>query len=200
MAQCRLGGPQVGAECADGDDVAKTETRVRPVAARDTADALRRLLTDADDEFVPPLSARGSTLESLLGPEQERAAGIDDYLAAVLEQQVLVAQDASGVVGFLSYRPGHVVTIDGHEPVGPAAYVTTIVVAPTARRRGLARALYEALLDEVGGGAVATRTWSGNASHLTLLAHLGFVEAIRLPDDRGPGVDTVYLIRAADAR
>ena len=191
-------------EGADGDGVATTDTRVRPAAARDHADALRRLLADADDEFVPPLSARRDTLEARLGPERAQAAGIDRYLAAVLEQQLLIAQDVTGVVGLLSYRPGHVVTVDGHDPVGPAAYVSTIVVAPRARRRGLARALYEALFDEarheVGGGAVATRTWAGNESHLTLLAHLGFVELIRLPDDRGPGVDTVYLSRAADPR
>lgn len=185
--------------------MATTDTRVRPVAAHDHADALRRLLTDADDEFVPPLSARGGTLESRLGPAQARAAGIDDYLAAVLEQRLLVAEDATGVVGFVSYRPGHVVTVAGHDPVGPAAYVSTIVVAPAARRRGLARALYETLFvevrhDEPGAGAVATRTWSGNDSHLTLLESLGFVEVIRLADDRGPGIDTVYLVREGGVR
>ncbi|MBO3101914.1 GNAT family N-acetyltransferase [Cellulomonas fengjieae] len=176
-----------------------TDFRVHPAAPRGLDDALHGLLTGADEEFVPPLSSRTGTLQSALGPATARA-GIDAYLAAVLDQELLVAQDVDGVLGFLSYRPDHVVAVDGRRPIGPVAYVTTIVVAPTARGRGVGRALYRALLDGPAGRAVATRTWSGNASHLALLASLGFAEVIRLPDDRGPGLDTVYLLLEQGSR
>jgi ribosomal protein S18 acetylase RimI-like enzyme len=166
---------------------------VRRAVPRDREDALRVLLTAADDEFVPPLSSRTSTVQQRLGPAQQRAAGIGAYLTALLEQDLLVAEDGGELLGFLSYRPGHVVSVPGHDPLGPMAYVTTIVVAAAARGRGAGRALYRGLLAEAAGGAVATRTWSRNDAHLALLASLGFVEAIRLPDDRGPGLDTVYL-------
>jgi len=168
--------------------------RVRPAPPRRLEEPLRRLLTDADEEFVPPLSARASTVQSSLGPAIARAQGIEAYLAGVLGQALLVAEAADGLLGLLSYRPHHVVAVHGREPIGPLAYVTTVVVTPSARGRGVARALYGALLAEVGGGAVATRTWSHNDAHLRLLESLGFTEAIRLPDDRGPGVDTVYLL------
>lgn len=170
-----------------------TAVRIHRAAPSDHEAALRTLLTAADEEFVPPLSARTSTVQQQLGPAQRRAAGIDAYLAALLEQDLLLAEDDGVVLGFLSFRAGHVIAVPGHAPLGPLAYVTTIVVEAAARGRGAGRALYRGLLAEVAGGAVATRTWSRNDAHLALLASLGFAEAIRLPDDRGPGLDTVYL-------
>lgn len=171
--------------------------RVRRVAPREHEAVLRLLLTAADDEFVPPLSSRTSTVQQQLGPAQRRAAGIGVYLDALLAQELLVVEDGDEVLGFLSFRPDHVIAVPGRAPLGPAAYVTTIVVAAAARGRGAGRALYLGLFDEIAGGAVATRTWSRNDAHLSLLASLGFVEAVRLPDDRGPGLDTVYLHREA---
>ncbi|MBD3778460.1 MAG: GNAT family N-acetyltransferase [Micrococcales bacterium] len=172
-----------------------TAVRVRRAAPGALPGDLRRLLTEADEEFVPPLSTRSSTLQQALRPQHVRAAGIDAYLAAVLEQQLLVAEADGSVRGFLSWRPDHTVAVPGGTPFGPVAYVTTVVVAPAARGQGAGRALYAALLRELAGGAVATRTWSRNDAHLALLASLGFVEVVRLPDDRGPGLDTVYLYR-----
>lgn len=180
---------------ADPAGMPSTAVRVRRAAPDALAADLHRLLTEADEEFVPPLSARSSTLQQALGPRQARAAGIDAYLAAVLGQELLVAEDAAHVLGFLSWRRDHTVAVPGRSPLGPLAYVTTVVVTAAARGRGVGRALYGALLRELAGGAVATRTWSRNDAHLALLASLGFAEAVRLPDDRGPGLDTVYLLR-----
>ena len=42
------------------------------------------------------------------------------------------------------------------------------------------------------GRPIALRTWSTNAAQLRLMEKLGFTCVLRLPDDRGPGVDTVY--------
>ena len=170
-------------------------THLQPAQVQHLTADLRRLLTAADTEFVPPLSARTGTLDQQLGPAKASAAGVESYLAALGQQSLLAAYDHARVIAFMSYRPGHVVQVAGHDPLGPLAYVTTVVVAPSARRRGLARAMYETLLAELDGGPVATRTWSGNTAHLNLLADLGFDEVIRLTDDRGPGVDTVYLAR-----
>lgn len=175
---------------------ATAAVRVRRAAPGGLAPDLRRLLAAADAEFVPPLSARTSTTQQTLTPSSVVGGpGLDAYLAAVLTQQLLVAEAGGAVLGLLSWRPDHTVVVPGHDPLGPLAYVTTVVVAPAARGQGAGRALYVALLRELAGGPVATRTWSRNDAHLALLASLGFVEVVRLPDDRGPGLDTVYLYR-----
>lgn len=185
---------------ADGYTMAATAVSVRAASPTDLREPLHALLTAADQEFVPPLSARTSTTQSELSPERPRSDGVDPYLTAMMEQHLLVAEQGDEVVGFLSYRPEHLVVVPGRQLLGPLAYVTTIAVHPTARGRGVARALYTSLIERSGEGRIATRTWSSNDSHIALLGSLGFVEAIRLQNDRGPSMDTVYYALASGSR
>lgn len=173
----------------------RTDSLVRGASAHDLKDALRRLLVEADDEFVPPLSSRTSTVQSRLAP-RDTAGSVEAYLEALLEQQLLVAEiPTSGVVGFASYRPGHTVDVPGHPRRGPLCYLSTIVVSRAARGFGVGRQLYLALLAAAAGVGqpLTTRTWSGNDAHIALLRRVGLSEVLRLPDDRGPGVDTFYF-------
>lgn len=205
---------------------------LRPVAdVTPWTGGLRRLLTLADREFVPPLSARSGTTQTDglaeaaphgprspstdapdSDPESRDAAsgGLAAYCASVLAQPaVLALGGGSGtgaddrdedVVGILSVRGGY-----RAPPLGdfqPAAYVTTVVVDPAVRRRGVARRLYTTLADDPPPGVaspfLATRTWSTNHGHIALLEDLGFAAVARLPDDRGAGVDTVYYAAAVE--
>jgi ribosomal protein S18 acetylase RimI-like enzyme len=150
------------------------------------------------------------------------SGGFDAYCASVLAQPaVLALGDAPGdereagngngdgdrdgdetgtVVGLLSVRDGYRASTLGDYQ--PAAYVTTVVVDPAVRRRGIARRLYTTLAEDppadVASPFLATRTWSTNRGHVTLLTDLGFEAVTRLPDDRSAGVDTVYYAAAVD--
>ncbi|PMC75150.1 MULTISPECIES: GNAT family N-acetyltransferase [unclassified Brachybacterium] len=164
-----------------------------------------RLLHAADGEFIPPLSAReSSTVQELSEPDPTRLRtapeGPREYFASMREQQFLLVRDEQGaVIAFMSFRPDYELPVQGFD--APCWYITTLVVDPPHRRRGISRALYAVMLHaaQLADRLVATRTWSTNDGHLALLDQLGFRVLERLVDDRGPGLDTLYLVREEDA-
>ena len=163
---------------------------------------VRGLLLDVDDEFVPPLSSRTSThdrdLDAVVGmsasanPEGAAAPlGVERYLAGVAEQSCVLAFKSGALVGLLSYQRDAELPDIGVS--APSAYVSTVVVSKDVRRQGLAQSLYEHLESVMPVGAVvATRTWSGNSSHIGLLGDRGYSLVKTEPDARGPGISTVY--------
>jgi ribosomal protein S18 acetylase RimI-like enzyme len=160
---------------------------------RSYADGIRRLLAAAEDEFVPPLSARQGTTQTD-GLDEQRNDALDEYYEQCIDQSFVLAHDGDEVVGFLSFRPDY--AIDELGACTPSDYVSTIIVAPEHRRKGYARKLYRELLTDLPGGLrepyVTTRTWDSNDRHLDLLEDLGFELLTRIEDDRGEGIDTVY--------
>ena len=157
---------------------------------------LRDMLCWADEQFVPPLSARHSSTQADLSPAEAQAGAVDDYLHAMLDQQFLVALDGNKLAGFMSFRLDHPCEyVEGKM----CTYVSTIIVDGQWRGQHLTEHMYDALfvLPQVRGTIVATRTWSENHAHLTILARQGFDLVKTLPDDRGPGVDTVYYAKRA---
>lgn len=160
--------------------------------------AVRRLVWEADREFVPPLSARTPEANLSVGAGVDCDPEPEVYWDDVQSHALLTAKDAVGgaVLGLM--------TVDLGRPMPPlglvaTAYLSTVIVAPQARGRGVARRLYERLFDQTraidAAGQVVTRTWSTNASHRPLLDRLGFEVALRIPDDRGPGIDTLYFVK-----
>ena len=159
---------------------------------------LWRLLCLYDRDFVPPLSQRESTYQQALtgGPAED---GPHAYFQALREQSFLLAAEGEALAGFFSFRQDYLPPPIAHlrQDGRLALYVTTIVVDAPARGQGLATRFYRALPTFLPGPLlITTRTWSGNRSHLHVLEKLGFSLALRIPDDRGPGVDTVYYSRA----
>ncbi|MDR2347916.1 MAG: GNAT family N-acetyltransferase [Bifidobacteriaceae bacterium] len=153
-------------------------------------ESANRLLEAVDLEFVPPLSARSSTRQT----DFESAAGrnVSQYLNEMADQSCILGLEGEALSGLLSYCPDAVVGAIGLTP--PSAYVSTVCVQPARRRRGIAEALYGALEANLPRPvAVATRTWSTNTSHIGLLLRRGFKLALELPNDRQPGVSTVYF-------
>lgn len=153
-----------------------------------------RLLVDADRSFIPPLSSRSSSIASDLGAHDLDPAGPRTYLTSLRGQWFQMARNETGmVVGMMSYRPGYVLPVDDN--AGPHHYVSTVIVDPVHRRQGITRRMYTQLIERAAdaGESVATRTWSTNDGHLALLTQLGFAVIQRMADDRGPGLDTVYL-------
>ena len=156
--------------------------------------AIRRLLELADEEFVPPLSARTGT-DQRDGLDDSAGDSLDAYLDAALDHTYILARVDGEVVGGLSFHDGY--EIPELEGYLPSNYVSTVIVHPDHRRHGYARGLWKRMLrglpDSCREPYVTTRTWSTNDSHVALLMELGFEEVTRIPDDRGPGLDTVYF-------
>lgn len=149
-------------------------------------------------EYFRQVQTQELILVSVRGTGQEAGAG----KVPVPGQGAAAGSVAAGagdrhVDGLMSYVHGYRLVTEGYE--GPCLYVSTVVVRPASRGRHLAERMYGELiaLSQRTGLPVATRTWGTNAAHLRVLGRLGFAVVGRLVDDRGPGVDTVYLLREA---
>lgn len=157
---------------------------------------VRRLLVATDEEFVPPLTAAARRGVSRTGGD-EGPTSIEGYLADCLDGPLLGAVDDGKLVGFAALR--EVTDAEVLGAYAPSTHVEVLVVDPSHRGAGIATRLYEFLLDspptELPVSAVSTKTWHTNRAHLTILESLGFDCVERIPDDRKPGVDTVYYAR-----
>ena len=92
----------------------------------------------------------------------------------------------------------------GSQAVMGEADMMNIAVDPAWRRRGIARSFYDLLMSLFPEQTllISTRTWSTNNSHISLLEKMGFTGPLRIENDRGPGIDTVYyhFYRKGDSR
>lgn len=161
--------------------------------------AIWQLLLDADQSFVPPLSARHSSTQSALSTATAgEVREPRQYFETLQNQHFILARpvdEGNGVAGFMSFRSDY--TLPAGESAAQYHYVTTVIVRPASRGQGLTTRMYHRLMAvaKATGNGVATRTWSTNAHHIGLLTKLGFTVAHKVPNDRGVGVDTVYLVK-----
>lgn len=161
------------------------------IAGSDYASQIRQLLVLADKEFIPPLSARSSTVQASLSGSSS-AGSIDAYYIAMQTQPVIIALEDGHAAGFMAFCFDHTCQQISRTP---NLYASTCVVHPDHRGKGLMRKFYEELFIRFPQRFVFTRTWSTNMSHLHVLERLGFSECARLKDHRGKGLDTVYFCR-----
>lgn len=158
-------------------------------------EGVKAVLFAADKEFVPPLSARSGTTQTELEAAPARESGPERYFRIMSSQAFVIAEKGGCVQGFMSYIPDRELDLDGEILI--CDYVSTIVVDPARRGKGLTGQMYRKLMQARSGKCIATRTWSENHAHLHLLQSLGFKLALTIPDDRGPGMDTVYYVHEA---
>ena len=106
---------------------------------------------------------------------------------------MLVCIEDSNLLGFVSFKENY---IPEHYPNAklPNIYVSTLILSPESRGRGLTKKLYHHLFSErFPDHSIYTRTWSTNMAHLKILEYFGFSEVLRIPNHRGAGIDTVYF-------
>ena len=116
-----------------------------------------------------------------------------------MKQKILACVEEGRGLGFVSfkedYKPEHL-----QEAALPNIYLSTLILSPQARGKGLTKRIYTLLFDELyARRSIYTRTWSTNAAHIKILGHFGFAEAARIKDHRGPGLDTVYFVKRREA-
>ena len=76
----------------------------------------------------------------------------------------------------------------------PNIYLSTLVLSAESRGKGITKKLYAHLFNELYPEKnIFTRTWSTNAPHIKILDYFGFDEMVRIKNDRGNGIDTVYF-------
>lgn len=150
------------------------------------------MLRCSDKEFVPPLSARSSTTQADLSGGSASEDGVVPYFREMLKQQILGAFEGDTLLAFVSFREDY--TNESVPVRCPNIYLSTLVMRPEARGKHLTVQMYEHLFFRLYPERnVYTRTWSTNMAHITILGKFGIRELCRLPDDRGPGIDTVYF-------
>lgn len=155
--------------------------------------AIRELLTRGDREFVPPLSARNSTKQAELSGGEPLADGILSYYNELMTQEILAALEGESLLGFVSFRKDYT---DGRITERPNLYISTLLLAPEARGKGLTMTLYDELFFRLyPNRSVFTRTWSTNTAHVKILNRFSFEEYHRIQNHRGAGIDTVYYRR-----
>ena len=155
---------------------------------------IRQLLEKCDKEFVPPLSVRQSTTQTSLKDLNTNSNSIEDYLKNIKDQDIIVALDNDIVVGFMTYKKNYTCEhISTNYSIN--IYITTILVDPEFRKRGITKEFYRLLLDRYGDRYIFTRTWSTNIPHINLLTSLNFYEHCVLENDRGHNIDTIYFCR-----
>ncbi len=152
---------------------------------------IKELLTLCDSEFVPPLSQRNSTTQSFLKGQEAESRIPEEYFEALSRQEAFVALEGRKVIGFMSFKRNYICREISPEYL-PNLYITTVIVHPMCRNRGVTNQFYETLLNKFREYHIFTRTWSTNYSHTRILLSHRFFEHRRIKDDRGDGIDTVY--------
>ena len=155
---------------------------------------VRELLKLADREFIPPLSARGSSTQADLSAAQALEAGVDAYFETMQTQPVVLAIEEDTCLGFMAFKENYTCSEIGADTL-PNLYASTCVVHPEGRGQGLMQCFYEKMLELFPKNNICTRTWHTNFAHLRVLEKLGFSQIARLKDHRGPGMDTVYFLK-----
>lgn len=156
---------------------------------------LWELVKLADHEFVPSLSSRYSTIQGDLQPESEAGCeGPGKYFEGLKNQQFIVYTEGEKIVGFMSYIPRHSLEIPGIDRVFTVTYISTVIVHPDHRGKGITEKMYLELLQKATL-PLATRTWSTNSAHIHILNKLQFDIVATLKNDRGENIDTVYFVK-----
>ena len=151
--------------------MSRVNVRVRPATSEDV-EALSTLVQSIDTTTGP---FSGKPLQDA---SSEHLAARFTEIVERADRRLLVAVDESGtVVGMLASRRDDVGAID----LTPVLHVTHLMVAPSARRRGVGRALLAAavhLADELGVEHVLATAAAGSREGNRYLARIGFAPLV----------------------
>ncbi|WP_370571701.1 GNAT family N-acetyltransferase [Methanomethylovorans sp.] len=160
-------------------------------AEQEDYNPLCRFIQLVDNEFYPPLSARGNGLEQRV---RECLAGRHSYymLAEDNTDTEETTDKILGVIGCNKYWKGK-----------KDAYINLMCVHPQLRRKGISAVLCKELEKRViveGIGKLYVCTWSTNIPAMRFYEANGFVPYCVVKNDRGHRVDTIHYRKVFDAQ
>jgi len=157
-------------------------------------DEILKMLVAGDDDFIPPLSARTSTTQSNLNISKRRENGILNYFDELKKQRIMVAKENDKLIAFVSFKENYTNEEIGEDAL-PNIYLSTLIVKPEGRGKGLTQMMYKILFKEYENANIFTRTWSTNIAHIKILSKFNFETLCVLKNHRGVGIDTVYFVK-----
>ena len=104
-------------------------------------DQAYQLLAAADEEFVPPLSSRSSSTQRDFSATIQNSDGIRQYFAQLKMQRFAAVFEENALIAFVSYKENYTCAEISSEEL-PNIYISTLVVSPKARGKGVTKALY----------------------------------------------------------
>lgn len=150
------------------------------------------LLTECDSEFIPPLSVRTGTVQFDF-TDMRRNGGVERCLSDMEGQETIVALDEKDghILGLLSF-------IDRKMPIDDMSsrLVTTLCVAPHARRHGIAKALVNGAESTSSYKRVTTYMASTDIASLTLFRSLGYTDSYVVHEGVATGVDCIHMSKS----
>lgn len=152
-------------------------------------DDVWNLLCMNDHEFVPPLSSRESTTQSILSDRCDGSFPYS-YFEKLKKQNIILAMCSDQMVGFMSYIEHY-----HHMTIGETVYISTVIVGEKYRGNSITEEMYNQLCLTYPEKHIMTRTWSTNYAHIHILNKLGFNILDQIKNDRGEGIDTIYFIK-----
>ena len=154
-----------------------------------------QMLELADNEFVPPLSSRSSSTQHNCFENSKNRDGIKEYFEQLKTQRFAAVFEAGALIAFVSYKENYS-CLEIPQKELPNIYISTLIVSPSARGKGVTKALYGRLFSEYENVNIFTRTWSTNIAHIKILEKYGFEVIQVIENDRGNGIDTIYFKKA----
>jgi len=154
----------------------------------------------SDQDFVPPLSQRSSTTQKILTgtASTDVHAGLSSYLNTMMQQEILACLEDGKLLGFVSFIKDYTTDYITEADL-PNIYLSTLILNPEARGRGITKQMYGHLFNDLYADRhIFTRTWSTNVPHIKILGYYNFAELARIPNHRGEGIDTVYYAKRRD--
>lgn len=150
------------------------------------------MLYEADEDFVPPLSARNSTTQKNLSAVSDTENGVKSYFDELKKQKFMVCTEDNTLLAFVSYKEDYI-NDEISEDFLPNIYISTLIVKKEGRGKGITTSMYGVLFEKYKDRNIFTRTWSTNAAHIKVLSKYGFNILTVLKNHRGNGIDTIYF-------
>ncbi|MBT4823894.1 GNAT family N-acetyltransferase [Candidatus Woesearchaeota archaeon] len=123
--------------------------------------------------------------------------GLEAYVKRVTTGKMLyLTNQDNKIMGLIAYREHY----QDQNIVGP--YISTVAVLPEHHGKGLGQKLMGSAISDLhslGLDNIWIKTWTTNKA-ISLYKRNGFEVKIYLPDDRKPGVGSIYLRRDSKAK
>ncbi len=153
------------------------------------------LLIEADNDFIPPLSSRSSTVNQNPASTDPEFKIPLEYFDELNTQKFILATDKGRIVAFLSYKDDMLLKIKEQEEV--VTYISTVIVQKDIRNQGIAHKLLATCIKKCNKSKtlVSSATWNKNSAYGIVLYDFGFAPFKVIENDNDNGVHTVYFYR-----